>query len=64
MFGPCFVSRYFVSLYFCNHLDGEDRAGCFILTVFLMSCDTACSVALPHGAVGRSAVCMIILTCF
>ena len=24
-----FVVRYFMSLYVCNHLDGEERAGCF-----------------------------------
>ena len=29
---------------------GEVRAGCFDLTVFLMSYDTQCSVALPRGA--------------
>ena len=26
-------------------------AGCFALTVFLMSCDSQCSVVLPRGAV-------------
>ena len=41
---------------FCNHLDGKERAGCFTLIVFLMSCDCKCSVALPRGAVGWSAV--------
>ena len=41
----------------CNHLDGEERAGCFTLTVFLMSCDGRCSVGLPRGAVGWSTVC-------
>ena len=25
----CFVVRYFKSILFCNHLDGEERAGCF-----------------------------------
>ena len=43
------------------------RAGCFTLTVFLMSCDSQCSVVLPHGALGWTAVCdcgiLIILTC-
>ena len=43
--------------YFCNHLDKEERAGCFAFIVFWMSCDCICSVALPHGAVGWSAVC-------
>ena len=32
--------------YFCNHLDGEERAGCFTLTLSLLSCDNQCSVAL------------------
>ena len=26
-------------LLFCNHLDGEERAGCFTLSVFLVSRD-------------------------
>ena len=35
-----------------------ERAGCFALTVYLMmSCDSHCSVALPHGIKGWSAVC-------
>ena len=42
---------------FCNHPDEEERAGCFDLMIFLMSCDCKCSVALPHGVVGWSAVC-------
>ena len=24
-----FVVRYFMSILHCNHLDGEERAGCF-----------------------------------
>ena len=36
-------------------LDGEERAGCFALLVFLMSCE--CCVALPHDATVLSAVC-------
>ena len=35
----------------------KERAVCFTLTVFLMSCDRQCSVALPYGAVFWSAVC-------
>ena len=27
--------------YFCNHLDGEERAGCFTLFVFLVSCSSS-----------------------
>ena len=42
---------------FCNHLDEEERAGCFALVVFLMFSDCLFSVALPHSAVGWSAVC-------
>ena len=41
---------------FCNHLDEKGRAGCFAFIVFLMYCCCKCSVALPHGAVGWSAV--------
>ena len=33
-----------------NHLDGEERAGCFALFVFLVSRDYC--VALPRGAWG------------
>ena len=50
-----FVVRYFVSILVCNHLDGEERAGCFAFFVFLVSHD--CCVALPHDAMGLSAVC-------
>ena len=57
MFGPCFVTQYFVSVEFCNHLDGEERAGNFALTGFLISCDSLCFVVLPHGAMGWSVVC-------
>ena len=57
MFGSCFVILHFVPFYFCNHLDGKKSAGCFILTVFLMSCDCQCSVDLPNGAVRWSAEC-------
>ena len=35
----------------------RERAGFFALIVFLVSCDSQCSVALPRGAVGSSAVC-------
>ena len=58
MFSTCFVIQYFVSFSeFCNYLHGEVRAGCFSFAGFLMSCDSQCSVALSHGAVGWSAVC-------
>ena len=37
--------------------DGEERAGCFTLCVFLVYCGCYCSGALPHDNVGWSAVC-------
>ena len=40
----------------CNHLDGEERAGCFALFGFLISSDSPCSMALPCDAIGWSAV--------
>ena len=44
--------QYFVLYYFCNHLDGGEKDGFFTLTVLLISCDTQCSLALHHDAVG------------
>ena len=41
----------------CNHLEEEERAGCIAFIVLRMSCNCVCSVALPRGAVGWSAVC-------
>ena len=38
-------------------LDGEERVGFFALTVFLMSCDIQCSVALPREC--RGLVCSV-----
>ena len=37
-------------LWACNHPDGEYRADCFTLIVFLVSCDGWCPVALPQCA--------------
>ena len=34
----------------------EERAGCFTLIIFMLSCDSLCSTSLPHGAMGCSAV--------
>ena len=43
---------------FRNHLEEEEKAGCFAIIVLCMYCYYKCSVALPHGAIGRSsAVC-------
>ena len=48
--------HYFVTLYFCNHFEEEETAGCFASIVLRMSCYCGCPMTLPHGAVGRSAV--------
>ena len=55
-----FVIQYFVSIYFCKTFDGEERTGCFALNVFLVSCDSQCLVALPHGDV-VSLLCVIVV---
>ena len=67
MYFPLFVGDP-VSLYglvcinFChflfrNHLEEEERSGCFAFIVLGMSCYCKFFVALPHDAVGSSAVC-------
>ena len=38
-------------------LTWKKERGCFTFIVFLMSCYCKCPVALPHCAVGWSAVC-------
>ena len=45
------------TFWFCNNLDEEKRAGCFAFIFFQISCYCKCSAALPHGAVGWTAVC-------
>ena len=57
VFGPCFDIQYLVSVYFSNHLDGEEKTDCIALTDFLMPCDIQCSVILPCGAMSWSAAC-------
>ena len=62
----CFTLFVFLSLlyvhssffWFCNHLDGEERTGCFTLFVFLVSRD--CCVAVPHDAMGLSAIVIVV----
>ena len=46
----------FVPFQVCNHLEEEEIAFCFAIIVLQMYCYYKCSVALPHGAVGWSAV--------
>ena len=41
----------------CNHLEEEEKAGCFAIIVLRMYFYYKCSVVLPHGAVGLSSVC-------
>ena len=57
----CFVMHYFVSILcpflFCNHLEGEEKTGCFAFIVLQMYCYYYCFVALPRSALGWSAVC-------
>ena len=57
MLGPCFVMYFLVAFKLCNHLDEEERASLLYFNCFLMSCGCLRSVALPHGAVGCSALC-------
>ena len=59
VFVPCFLIKDFVFAWLCNHLDEEERVGCFTLIVSSMSCDcdSFVTVTLPHGSVGWSAVC-------
>ena len=40
---------------FSNHLDGDERAGCFALFIYLAF--RSCCVALPHDATMLFAVC-------
>ena len=59
----CFGMHYFVNL------EEEEKVGCFAFIVIQMCCCYKCSVTLPHGAVGWSAVCgvwyfLLILTYF
>ena len=42
---------------FCNHLEEDEKAGCFAIIVYQMYCYYECAVALPRGAVGWSEVC-------
>ena len=67
MYTPLFVGVLCLSLFcyallcvhtsFFNHLEEEEKAGCFAIIVSQVSCYCKCSVALPHGAMGWSAVC-------
>ena len=46
----------------CNHLEEEQKAGCFAVIVLQMFFYYNCSVTLPYGAVGLSAVCDCVIS--
>ena len=46
-----------VHFIFCNHLEEEEKAGCFAIVVLQMYCYYKWYVALPHGAVAWFALC-------
>ena len=54
MIGPCFAMHYLVAFHFCNHLAEEEIAGCLLASA--IDC-LWCSVSLPQGVVGWTAVC-------
>ena len=47
-----FGMHYIVSFLVFNHLEEEERAGCFAFVVIRMSCYCICSGVLHYGAVG------------
>ena len=51
-----FFMHNFLSIAFCNHLEEEERAGCFAIMVLQMYCNHICYEVPPHGAMGSSAV--------
>ena len=52
VFGLCLLFSTLCPSSFAIILNGKrERAGCFVSTVFLMSCEIQCYVALPHVAV-------------
>ena len=65
MYFPLFVGVLWLSL-FCyallcvhssNHMEEEEKPGCFAIIVLQMYCYYKCSVTLPHDTVGRCTVC-------
>ena len=56
MVGPCFVVHYLLSS-FAIHLLGKKVSWLLYFNCLLRSFDSKCSVCLPRGAVGWSAVC-------
>ena len=56
MFGLCFIVQYLM-LFLVLQSSRWGRELIVLLQLHLMPCDCQCSVALPHGAMGWSAVC-------
>ena len=46
-----------MSILVLHHLEEEEKAGYIDIIVLQMYCYYKCYVALPHGAIGWSAVC-------
>ena len=64
-FCNCFMFCLCVTLcpfQFCNHLDGEKRAGCFAKFVFLVSHD--CCVALPDHTMWYFLIILTYFLCY
>ena len=60
MFVFVLLCIYFLSNLVCSHLEEEEKSGCFAIIVLQMNCYYKCSVALPDGAMGCSAVAYVI----
>ena len=60
--GLCYGMRYFMSFLACDHLDEEERAGCFAFIIFRMSCYCKRSVAFPHVAITLYSVCDCVIS--
>ena len=56
--GPCFVIQYLISIGLSLK---DERAGCFTLVLFLLSCGCQCLVSRPRGAMGWSVVWSVIV---
>ena len=57
MFGFVLLCITLYPFWFSKHLEKEEKADCFAIIVLQMYCYYKCFVALPHSAVGWSAVC-------
>ena len=56
MFGLCFALQSLVSILVLQLYAREERADCFILIVFLLSCDCKWFMFLTHIVVGWSVI--------